>query len=157
VTETTKYRECSQYAPNKSKTANGRHFETKPLNSHISAILLPSLMKFGSWRILAVGPYSGLTVEISNFWTSKMAAVATLKITKIATSPKRFHRSLRNLLRWCKMCLITAPTVKNLISKTQNGGRPPFSKPINLQTSATFRRILMKLGTVMHIGPQNLT
>ena len=31
------HRGWSQYAPNKSKMANGRHFEKKPLNRHISA------------------------------------------------------------------------------------------------------------------------
>ena len=63
------------------------------------------------WRILA--PYSGKTIKISNFWKFKMAAAAIWKITKIAISPQRFDRSLRNfLVRWCKMGLLTAPTVK---------------------------------------------
>ena len=34
------------------------------------------------------------------------------KITKIAISPQRFDRSLRNLVRWCKMGLLSAPTVR---------------------------------------------
>ena len=42
-----------------------------------------------------------------------MAAAAILKITKIAISPQRFDRSLRNLERCCKMALLTVPTVKN--------------------------------------------
>ena len=41
-----------------------------------------------------------------------MAAAAMLKITKIAISPQRFDRFLRNLVGWCKMDLLTAPTVK---------------------------------------------
>ena len=41
-----------------------------------------------------------------------MAAAAMLKITKIAIYPQRFDRSLRNVVRWCKMGLLTAPTVK---------------------------------------------
>ena len=41
-----------------------------------------------------------------------MAADAVLKITKIAIYPQRFDRSLRNLVRWCKMGLLTAPAVK---------------------------------------------
>jgi len=41
-----------------------------------------------------------------------MAAAAMLKITKIAIYPQRFDRSLRNLVCWCKMGLLTAPTVK---------------------------------------------
>jgi len=42
-----------------------------------------------------------------------MAAAAILKITKLAISPQPFDRSLRNLVRWWKMDLLTAPTVKN--------------------------------------------
>jgi len=51
-----------------------------------------------SWRTLP--PYSGLSVKISTFWKSKMAAAAILKITKIAISLQWFYRSLRNLV-WC--------------------------------------------------------
>ena len=40
------------------------------------------------WRTLA--PYRGTSVKISNFWKSKMAAAAILKITKIAISPQCF-------------------------------------------------------------------
>jgi len=35
-----------------------------------------------------------------------------LKITKIAIYPQRFDRSLQNLVRWCKMGLLKAPTGK---------------------------------------------
>jgi len=42
-----------------------------------------------------------------------MAAAAMLKITKIAMYLQRFDQSLRNLVRWCKMGLLTTPTVKN--------------------------------------------
>jgi len=46
---------------------------------------------------------------------------------KIAIYPQRFNRSLRNLVRWCKMGFLTAPTVKKIrISQIQDGGRPPF-------------------------------
>jgi len=62
------------------------------------------------WRILA--SYSGFTFKISNFWKSKIASAAILKIRKISISPERFHRSLRNLVRWCKMGFLTAPAVK---------------------------------------------
>jgi len=41
-----------------------------------------------------------------------MVAAAMLKITKIAIYPQRFDRSLRNLVRWCKMGLLAATTVK---------------------------------------------
>jgi len=56
----------------------------------------------------------GSTVKILNFWKSKMAAAAILKITKIPISPQRFDRSLRNLVHWCKIGLLTAPTVKKI-------------------------------------------
>ena len=35
-----------------------------------------------------------------------------MKITKVAIYPQRFDRSVRNLIRWCKMGLLTALTVK---------------------------------------------
>jgi len=38
-----------------------------------------------------------------------MAAAGMLKI---AIYPQRFDKSLRNLIRWCKMSLLTAPNVK---------------------------------------------
>jgi len=41
-----------------------------------------------------------------------MAAAAILKITKIAISPQRFDRSLRNLATLCKMGLLTVLAVK---------------------------------------------
>jgi len=41
-----------------------------------------------------------------------MAAAAMLKITKIAIYPQWFDRFLRNLVCWCKMGVLTAPTVK---------------------------------------------
>jgi len=43
-----------------------------------------------------------------------MAAAAIFKITKIAISPQSFDRSLRNLVRRCKMGLLTSYTVKKL-------------------------------------------
>jgi len=49
---------------------------------------------------------------MSNFWKSKMAVSAILKITKITMSPQRLDHSLLNLVRWSKMGLLTAPTVK---------------------------------------------
>jgi len=101
-----------------------------PLNRHISATVWPILMKFGMSRILA--PYSGPCVKISNFWKSKTAAAAILKITKIAISLQWLDRSLRNLVRRCQMSLLTAPAVKRVwILKIQQGGRPPFWNPLN--------------------------
>ena len=41
-----------------------------------------------------------------------MTTAAMLKITKFAIYPQQFDRSLRNLVRWRKMGLLTAPTVK---------------------------------------------
>jgi len=67
----------------------------KPLN-RISLWLFDRFWwNLALWRILA--PDSG----------SKMAAAAILKkITKIEISPQWFDWSLRNLVRWCKMCLL---------------------------------------------------
>jgi len=43
-----------------------------------------------------------------------MAAADMMKITKIEIHPQRFDPSLRNLIRWCKMGLLTAVTVKKI-------------------------------------------
>jgi len=73
------------------------HFTSGLVDSgHVIAVIV---MKFG--MVTHIGPYSGLTVKISNFWKFKMAAAAILKITKIAIFPQRFDRSSRNLVRWC--------------------------------------------------------
>ena len=100
---------------------------------------------FAQWRTLDT--YSGSIVTISNFWKSKMAAAAIFTVTKIAIPLQQFDRSIWNLVRWCKMGLLNAPTVKK-ISKVKHGGQPPFWKPLNCHIS-----ILMKFGTVTYIGP----
>ena len=60
---------------------------------------------------LQLDPYSGPTIKILNFWKSKMAAAAILKITKITISLQRFDRSLQNLVSWCQMGPLTTLTV----------------------------------------------
>ena len=61
-----------------------------------------------------------------NFWKSKMAAAAILKIIKITISPRRFDRSLGNLVGDAKWCSWPPRPLKNWISKIQDGERPPF-------------------------------
>ena len=41
-----------------------------------------------------------------------MEAAALLKITKLALSAQRFDQSLQNFIWWCKMVLLTTPTIK---------------------------------------------
>ena len=73
-----------------------------------------------------------------------------LKITKIAVYPQKFARSLRNLVRWCKMALLTAPTVKKFeFHKSKMADGRHFENHI----FAAVRPILMKFGTMTHIGP----
>ena len=71
---------------------------------------------------------SGPIVKISNFWKSNVAATAILEITKIEISLQWFDRSLRNLVRWCKICLLTAPTVKNECQKSKTAAGRHFEK-----------------------------
>jgi len=102
------------------------------------------------WRNSAqrhtLAPYRDQTVKKFEFLKSKMAAAAILKITKIAISHQRIDQSLRHLAWWCKMGLLTIQTVKNLnISKIQDGGRPPFWKPLNRHISALFDRFWWNL------------
>jgi len=74
--ETTKWSSwVAPIASNKSKMADGRCFEKKPLNRHISATVWRILVKFGT--VTHIGPLYRI-VKISNFWKSKMAAADTL-------------------------------------------------------------------------------
>jgi len=84
-----------------------------------------------------------------------MAAAAILKITKIAISPQRFDRSLRNLALLCKMGLLTVLTVKKFEfpqSKLADG-RHFEKKPLNCHISATVGPILMKFGILTQVCP----
>ena len=73
------------------------------------------------------------SVKILNFWKSKMAAAAILKITKIAISPQRFDRSLWNLVRWCKMGLKTSLTFKKFEShKSKMADGLHFAKTVKV-------------------------
>ena len=65
-------------------------------------------MKFGT--VTYIGPYRGSFVKLRFFWKSNMAAAPCWKSQKIAISPQRFDQSLRNLVRWCKMGLLTYHT-----------------------------------------------
>jgi len=62
-----------------------------------------------------------------------MAAAAIVKIRKIAISPQRFDRSLRNLASLCKMGLLTVLTVKKFeFGKSKMAhGRHFGKKPLN--------------------------
>ena len=139
--------------------ADGRHFE-----NHIIAILsLQPCVRFwwnlAWWRILA--PCRGPSVKISNVWKSKMAASPMLKITKIAISPKRFDRFLRNLVWLFKKVLLTSEIIKNWISKIQDGEQLPFWKPLNHHISAYNRHdeivVCVVSGVVVWIGQLLLT
>jgi len=59
------------------------------------------------WTIAADQP-----IKFRIFEKARCRRPPSWKITKIAVSPQRFERSLRNLVRWCKMGFLTAPTVK---------------------------------------------
>ena len=100
--------------------ADGCHFEKNPLNRHISATIRPILIKFGtvhgdaSWPLAADQPLK--------FWIFKnprWRQPPSWKITKIAISPQLLDRSLQNLVYWCKMGLLTSPTVKKFNFKNQ--------------------------------------
>ena len=63
---------------------------------------------------------------------------------------QRFDRSLRNLVRWCKMGLLTAPTVKNFeFLKIQDGGSRYLEKS---QKSRYLRYGLTDLCEIWYAG-----
>jgi len=71
-----------------------------------------------------------------------MAAAAIAKIAKIAISSLRCNWSLQNLIRWCKMAFLTAPTVKAFeFQKSKHGGHPPFWIPLNRHILTDFDEI----------------
>ena len=83
-----------------------------------------------------------------------MAAAAILKITKIAISPQLLNQFLLKFVRWCKIGLLTAATVKKFeLHKSKMADGRQFEKPLNRHISATARPILMKFAIVMQIGP----
>ena len=59
------------------------------------------------WTLAADQP-----LKFRNFENPRWRRSPSWKITKIAISPQRFDRSLRNLVRWRKMGFLTAPTVE---------------------------------------------
>ena len=89
-----------------------------------------------------------------NFWKSNLPTAA---ITKIAISPQRFDRSLRNLVLWRKWVSYLLRSLKIWILKIQDGRQLAFWKPLHHPISANFWLILIKFGTVMHVGSQRLT
>ena len=108
----------SQSRPTNPRCCTAAIFGKKPLSRHISATVWLILMKFGTvthWHLTADRPLKFCIFELG-----KMALAAILKITKIAMSPQRFGRSLRNLVRWCQIGLLTAPTVKKFEFQKSN-------------------------------------
>jgi len=73
-----------------------------------------------------------------------MAAADILKITKIAIYPQRFDRSLQNLVRWCKMGLLTAQTIKNLNFRTPRWRMADILKTVKSPYLCNRLPILMK-------------
>ena len=53
-----------------------------------------------------------LLLKFRIFENPRWRRLPSWKITKIVMSPQRFGRSLWNLVCWCKMSLLTSPTVK---------------------------------------------
>ena len=97
--------------------ADGRHFE----NTVKSPYLCNRLTDFDKiwyndayWTLTA-----DLPLKFQIFETPRWRRPPSWKITKIATSPQRFDRSLRNLVRWCNMGLSTSQTVKIEFQKSK--------------------------------------
>jgi len=60
------------------------------------------------------------------------------KSLKIAISQQQIDQFSHNLACWCKIGLLIVQTVKKFeFAKIQDGGRPPFWKPLDRHISAT--------------------
>jgi len=102
-------------------------------------------------------PIGDRPLKFPFFSKTKMAAAAMLKIRKIAISPQRFDRSLRNLASLCKMGLLAVLTVKNLNFQNPKWLTAAMKNLLNHHISATVVPILMKFGTVTQICPMHET
>jgi len=100
----------SQSAPNKSKMADGRHLK-KTVKSLYLCSRLTDFDKI--WYNDANWPLTAdLRLKFQIFENWKWRRPPSWKITKIAMYPQRFDRSLWNLVCWCKICPLTAQTIK---------------------------------------------
>ena len=83
-----------------------------------------------------------------------MAAADILQITKIAISLQMLNQFLQNFVRWCKIGLLTAATVKKFeFRKSKMVDGRQFENPLNHHISAAAWPILMKFAKMMQIGP----
>jgi len=90
--------------------ADGRHFEKNVKSPYLCNRLTDFdeiWYNNAHWTLAADLPLKYRILE-----NPRWRRPPSWKITKIATSPQRFDRSLRNLVGWCKMAPITTPTVK---------------------------------------------
>ena len=128
-------------------------FWKKPLNRHISATVWSILIwNLARWRKLSFT--GGKPLKFRFFFKPRWRRLPSWKITKM-----RYHSNglidLREIwddyAKWVSSP--PRPFQKFWISKIQDGGRPPFWKPLNRHISATIWPILMKFGMVTQIGP----
>ena len=130
--------------------ADGSHFE-KPWNRYNSAYLHISVSliftKFGV--VTHIGPYTGSTAKISNFFKSKIAAAAILEQSKNGFSAVVWP-SLAKFGRMMQNGFLTSTAVKIINSTIQDGARPPSWTNRNISTSV--EPISIELGTMMPVG-----
>ena len=90
--------------------AGGRHFEKNVKSPYFcdrSTDFDEIWLDDACWTLAADQP-----LKFRIFKNPRWRRPPSWKVTKIAISPQRFDRSLRNLVCWCKMGFLTAPTVK---------------------------------------------
>ena len=83
-------------------------------------------MKFDKATYVGPEPYRGQTVKMSNFWKPKIAAPTVLKMTKIRDISATVWPIFTKFGTLMQNGLLPVLTIKNLISKIQDGWRPPF-------------------------------
>ena len=122
----------TKHVYNKSKVADGHRFWKKNKNLHISATVWPMNTKFCT-----------LThTDPLNTYSYKFHSLKVQDDSSID-----FHKIWQDDAFWSSL------PVDCWVLKIQDGGRPPFWKPLNRHNSATVWRIVMKFGLMTHFNP----
>jgi len=87
------------------------------------------LVKFGT--VTQARPLQRIDHENFEFLKIQNGGGRHLEITKIVISPQRFYQSLRNLVRWCTMGLLTAKNSRWLTAAIMKTVKSPYLPPFD--------------------------
>ena len=137
------HRGWSQYAPNKSKMANGRHFDKKTVKSPYLCNRLTDFDKM--WHGDAHWPRTeNQPLKFRIFENARWQRLETHKNRRISSKAWPIFTKTGTVKQ--NLSLNGSDSWKIWILKIQNGGQPPFWKLLNYHISPTVRLFFMKFG-----------